>query len=437
MATSGAPLKPWQMRQNAGSTSSNSLRVSQTVANGRSLSTEANTDIPTPPLTGAQAAASSPSSPMVPQRPSMYGNSSYSRYGSSGYGGYGGDSSYSRYGSGYSGYGGYGSSYGGYGSSYGGYGSSYGGYGSRYGSTYSRFGSSYGSGGYGGSYGSGYGQGGFGQGVPNGDVRNQANDGYFRSALDAGANQISRLGQMAEGISVFSRLLDANFDAMHGSFASILRFLDVFGEFFYVIRSFAIFRFLQRLFAYMSGRNMPRIADASKRSGTSQGMNIAAKTATSLLSADDLAKFSSSVGSTRNQKLLPLLVVMFGFTVVGIPMFLARVWKKLAAQQKHLKDSEGGESAGLENVWEGDKKFPSDQTDAPFDPSRPSLVRAVHDFNGSAPSELSFRARDVIKVLDKPFPEWWEGEINGRRGLFPQNFVQPFVEGESLKEFVQ
>lgn len=50
-------------------------------------------------------------------------------------------------------------------------------------------------------------------------------------------------------------------------------------------------------------------------------------------------------------------------------------------------------------------------------------VKALYDFNAQDPSELPFRVGDIITIL-KQEGEWWEGEMNGRKGLLPSNYVQ-------------
>eukprot|EP01136_Pigoraptor_vietnamica_P042265 Opistho-1_new@16219 len=52
--------------------------------------------------------------------------------------------------------------------------------------------------------------------------------------------------------------------------------------------------------------------------------------------------------------------------------------------------------------------------------------RAKDDFSYDAENddELSFQANDIIVVVAKIDEGWWEGELNGRRGIFPANFVQ-------------
>uniref|UniRef100_G1RKU7 SH3 domain containing 21 n=1 Tax=Nomascus leucogenys TaxID=61853 RepID=G1RKU7_NOMLE len=49
------------------------------------------------------------------------------------------------------------------------------------------------------------------------------------------------------------------------------------------------------------------------------------------------------------------------------------------------------------------------------------------DYQPEAPDELALRRGDVVKVLSKTTEDkgWWEGECQGRRGVFPDNFVLP------------
>lgn len=51
-------------------------------------------------------------------------------------------------------------------------------------------------------------------------------------------------------------------------------------------------------------------------------------------------------------------------------------------------------------------------------------VRAKHNYKGSpADGELSFAKGDIIRVLNKDESGWWKGDLNGRTGFFPHNFV--------------
>lgn len=52
--------------------------------------------------------------------------------------------------------------------------------------------------------------------------------------------------------------------------------------------------------------------------------------------------------------------------------------------------------------------------------------RALWDFEGQIPCDLSFKAGDVITILTRTETQidWWEGSLNGRIGIFPANYIQ-------------
>ncbi|XP_073936664.1 SH3 domain-containing protein 21 isoform X1 [Castor canadensis] len=59
--------------------------------------------------------------------------------------------------------------------------------------------------------------------------------------------------------------------------------------------------------------------------------------------------------------------------------------------------------------------------------SCPETCRVLFDYQPEAPDELALRRGDVVKILRKTTEDkgWWEGECQGRRGVFPDNFVLP------------
>lgn len=63
------------------------------------------------------------------------------------------------------------------------------------------------------------------------------------------------------------------------------------------------------------------------------------------------------------------------------------------------------------------KRFPSTQT---------QYVTALYDFEGQNEGDLAFSEGDRIKVVRKTgsVDDWWEGELNGRTGSFPANYVE-------------
>jgi hypothetical protein len=60
----------------------------------------------------------------------------------------------------------------------------------------------------------------------------------------------------------------------------------------------------------------------------------------------------------------------------------------------------------------------------PHDPPE-EYVLALHDFVPQQQNAtcLSFRAGERIRVLNRDPSGWWDGELDGRRGWFPSNYV--------------
>ena len=52
-----------------------------------------------------------------------------------------------------------------------------------------------------------------------------------------------------------------------------------------------------------------------------------------------------------------------------------------------------------------------------------SRVRALHAFEPTESGELGFEKGDVIKVIDRLYKEWWKGQLRGKTGIFPVNYV--------------
>jgi len=50
-------------------------------------------------------------------------------------------------------------------------------------------------------------------------------------------------------------------------------------------------------------------------------------------------------------------------------------------------------------------------------------AKALFDFNPAEANELGFRLGDVLTIHSMK-GDWWEGELNGRKGLLPSNYVQ-------------
>ncbi|KAF9917078.1 ESCRT-0 subunit protein hse1 [Linnemannia zychae] len=59
-------------------------------------------------------------------------------------------------------------------------------------------------------------------------------------------------------------------------------------------------------------------------------------------------------------------------------------------------------------------------------------VRALYDFEPTESGELGFQKDDIIVVLATSYQDWWKGELYGRQGIFPVNYVEEIKEGESI-----
>jgi signal transducing adaptor molecule len=50
-------------------------------------------------------------------------------------------------------------------------------------------------------------------------------------------------------------------------------------------------------------------------------------------------------------------------------------------------------------------------------------VRALHTFQPTERNELAFEQGDIIKVVNREYKDWWRGQLRGRTGIFPVNYV--------------
>lgn len=337
-----------------------------------------------------------------------YGSSYGGGYGSSYGGGYG--NSYGGYGGGYGGSygGGYGSSLGGYGSRYGSALGSYGSsrYGSRYGGGYGGYGGGYGGygggygamgvGGYGGAYGGRYG-GGPRMGGEWGDTKLDE-EGYPIVESGGATNWLMDMENVVAGIGQFTELLDYNFDALHGSFASVLRLFDsmrllrhYLADSIKVFAVFAIFRkFWYRIYCILCramGRSAPEAYEPSARAMDKQ-WDADFGPVDGVDPRMHLPKRRSGAA-----KAVLLLVGLLGVLLAG-----PAVYRLIRGPRRQ-------------------RKIPP--------PSELPSARALHDFAGESPEHLPFRKGDIISIIQVLGPDWLKGQLNGKVGLVPQNYVQP------------
>jgi len=56
-------------------------------------------------------------------------------------------------------------------------------------------------------------------------------------------------------------------------------------------------------------------------------------------------------------------------------------------------------------------------------PQNQPQCTALYNYAAQESDELTLRKGDIITII-KEHPDWWEGELNGRVGVFPANYVQ-------------
>ncbi|CAI9562590.1 unnamed protein product [Staurois parvus] len=68
-------------------------------------------------------------------------------------------------------------------------------------------------------------------------------------------------------------------------------------------------------------------------------------------------------------------------------------------------------------------------------PKAKEICRALYPYDAINEDELSFKEGDIINLINKDTgdPGWWKGELNGKEGVFPDNFAAIIQELEKEK----
>lgn len=81
----------------------------------------------------------------------------------------------------------------------------------------------------------------------------------------------------------------------------------------------------------------------------------------------------------------------------------------------------------MQNRRHQDNFTPSQKNILPlnrYDEAERVIAKALYTFNGQTSRELSFKKGEIIHVRRQIDANWYEGEIHGRIGLFPYNYVE-------------
>nr|XP_058944406.1 proline-serine-threonine phosphatase-interacting protein 1-like [Pocillopora verrucosa] len=65
-----------------------------------------------------------------------------------------------------------------------------------------------------------------------------------------------------------------------------------------------------------------------------------------------------------------------------------------------------------------------DQKKQPIKLNEAKFYRAAFDYDAQGDQEISFKAGDHIKLIYHEDDTWWCGEVQGKRGMFPKDFVE-------------
>ena len=61
-----------------------------------------------------------------------------------------------------------------------------------------------------------------------------------------------------------------------------------------------------------------------------------------------------------------------------------------------------------------------------------SYGRTLYEFKAEYPNELSFKQGQIVHLIKYIDDDWMQGEINGKIGIFPKNFIEIIVDCEPL-----
>ncbi|KAJ3196225.1 Peroxisomal membrane protein PAS20 [Irineochytrium annulatum] len=315
---------------------------------------------------------------------------------------------YNRFGSSSPYGGGYGS---GYGSGYGGYGSGYGGYGAN------RFG-----GGYGSSYNRPGMYGGQPMG-PNGGPLPPGEVPLTARVEQSTATAFQTIDQIVQAFGGFSQMLESTFFATHSSFMAMVGVAEQFGYLRgYLARVLDLWALWNAVRGFLGVR--PRV-DSKQLSSEAFG-EFEAKEGVAGVGADGKAVAKKPSGR-------PFWV--FVALLFGLPWLMSKLIKRL--QKARLEEAAAGVGIGpngealpIAAVNHGgphggaESLQPSQIKDLQF-------CKALYDFKGESPAEISFSKGDIVAVLSKVDPVtkqpsmWWRGRLrSGPVGYFPSNYCE-------------
>ena len=93
-------------------------------------------------------------------------------------------------------------------------------------------------------------------------------------------------------------------------------------------------------------------------------------------------------------------------------------------ERENVDDSPGGANGALAGA---DPAVPAPRGSSGGVASKPHC-KALYDFEAENEGELTFEEGDLIVLTGRIDDNWLEGEVRGKAGYFPQNYVEVVID---------
>jgi peroxin-13 len=223
------------------------------------------------------------------------------------------------------------------------------------------------------------------------------------------------LDQIVQAFGGMAHMLESTFMATHSSYMAMMGLADQFGN---------MRQFLSEMFSILSLLRLLRRVPAAvlQASGLDRLVGWPAPSSQAFTEEFLSSQAGGRIENRRWKRASRRPFVVFLLAVFGMPYlvnwFLKRIQRRRSIQSGAGVDGESASSGRSDSLERLKRSI--------------EFARALFDYHGQSPDELSFKKGDLVAVLSKnPDPvsgqpgAWWQGKLrHGAVGLFPSNYVQ-------------